>query len=92
MSTLLIRILYILIAVVISLITLQLLRKKGSVKRDTPAIIGLIMSTYPIIKLLVYFAQGSLNRTNILLNVMYFAVGVVIFCVWGVNKTSLDTK
>ncbi len=88
MSTLVVRIFYSLISVSISLVALNLLRKKGKVKRDTPALIGLLLGTYSIVKLLVYLAQGSLNRSNFLINILFFVAGAVILGIWGIKRKS----
>jgi len=67
---------------------LQLLRKKGKVKRNTPATIGLITITYAIFKVMVYSAQGRLNFTNFLTYLLLCAAGAVIFGIWGISRKS----
>ena len=81
-----------LLVVVIAGYPLLILRKKGKVKHNRPAVIGLFTITFAIFKLIVRLAQGRLNHTNFLIYILLFAAGAVIFGIWGINRKSIDTK
>ena len=92
MSSLLARMTYIIISLAISNVTLHLLRKKGRLKRDAPASIGLFIIAYTIIHFIVCFAQGCSYDRNLLILILFFVAGVVILGIWGIKRRSLDTK
>jgi len=81
-----------LFVVVIAMYPLLILRKKGRVKHNRLAGIGLVTITFAIFKLIVYLAQGRLNHTNFLTYLLLCAAGAVILSLWGLRRKSLDTK
>jgi EamA domain-containing membrane protein RarD len=85
-------ILRILFVVATSLAIYHLLRKKGKVKRERPAIIGLIASVHAIVRLIVYSTQGKLDLTNLLTNLTFLLLGVTILFIWGVRSKNNNKR
>lgn len=92
MSSLFVRVIYIIISLSVAKAILHLMRKKGRVKHGMLAFVGLFIVVDTIIHFIVCFAQGCSYDRNLLILIIFFVVGVLIFSVWGVSKKSLTTK
>ena len=84
--------LYIFITVIIASLTLNLLLKKRKVKRIKPAGIGLGLVVLSIIEFIVRFSHKHLTYITLLILILLFAAGAVIFSIWGISRKSLDAK
>jgi hypothetical protein len=92
MSSWLSRLAYIMLATVITSLTLQILRNNGKVNRNMLASIGMGTSIYAIIKLIAYSAQQHISQTYFMMHIVALAAGVAIFGIWGIRRKSMDTK
>ena len=84
------RIAFILFVVVVAQGIFLILRKKGRVKHQTPASLGLLMIAYAILKSFAYIVQGRFTHAILLIHILIFIAGTVVFTIWGIKRKPLD--
>jgi len=83
----------ILVSVLISIIILQLLKKKDKVKSERITIIGLISSIHGVFRLAVSMIKVNLELSNfVLVDLAIVVIGLLILFIWGLKRNSKDER